>query len=440
MLQIVLITLNRTIMKDLVSWKNKSNRKPLILQGARQVGKTWIMKEFGRQNYKYVAYVNMDHNAHMQESFTKDFDVNRILEDIGIETHTKIIAGETLIILDEIQEIPLALGSLKYFCENAPEYHIIAAGSLLGVALHKGISYPVGKVNLMTMYPLSYKEFLEAIGEQKLAECANQLHFDKHQTFREKYIACLKKYYYIGGMPEAVMTYIQEKDYDEVRNVQKTILHLYESDFSKHIESKTELERTRMVWNSVPMQLAKENKKFFFGKIRKGARSAEFEVSIQWLIDCGLLHKVYCVEKPGMPLKAYADFSSYKLFMLDVGLLGAMSDLDSESLLEGNRIFTEFKGALAEQYVHQQIVCTTPYIPYYYSNQKSRNEIDFLLQIKSNVIPIEVKAEENLRSKSLRAYVDKFEPAYAIRVSIGGYREQDWLINIPLWGVSALGK
>lgn len=440
MWQIVLITLNRTIMKDLVSWKNKSNRKPLILQGARQVGKTWIMKEFGRQNYKYVAYVNMDHNAHMQESFTKDFDVNRILEDIGIETHTKIIAGETLIILDEIQEIPLALSSLKYFCENAPEYHIIAAGSLLGVALHKGISYPVGKVNLMTMYPLSYKEFLEAIGEQKLAECVNQLHFDKHQTFREKYIACLKKYYYIGGMPEAVMTYIQEKDYDEVRNVQKTILHLYESDFSKHIESKIELERTRMVWNSVPMQLAKENKKFFFGKIRKGARSAEFEVSIQWLIDCGLLHKVYCVEKPGMPLKAYTNFSSYKLFMLDVGLLGAMSDLDSESLLEGNRIFTEFKGALAEQYVHQQIVCTTPYIPYYYSNQKSRNEIDFLLQIKSNVIPIEVKAEENLRSKSLRAYVDKFEPAYAIRVSMGGYREQDWLINIPLWGVSALGK
>lgn len=432
--------MNRTIMKDLVSWKNKSNRKPLILQGARQVGKTWIMKEFGRQNYKYVAYVNMDHNAHMQESFTKDFDVNRILEDIGIETHTKIIAGETLIILDEIQEIPLALSSLKYFCENAPEYHIIAAGSLLGVALHKGISYPVGKVNLMTMYPLSYKEFLEAIGEQKLAECVNQLHSDKHQTFREKYIACLKKYYYIGGMPEAVMTYIQEKDYDEVRNVQKTILHLYQNDFSKHIESKTELERTRMVWNSVPMQLAKENKKFFFGKIRKGARSAEFEVSIQWLIDCGLLHKVYCVEKPGMPLKAYTDFSSYKLFMLDVGLLGAMSDLDSESLLEGNRIFTEFKGALAEQYVHQQIVCTTPYIPYYYSNQKSRNEIDFLLQIKSNVIPIEVKAEENLRSKSLRAYVDKFEPAYAIRVSMGGYREQDWLINIPLWGVSALGK
>lgn len=430
--------MNRTIMKDLISWKNKKNRKPLILQGARQVGKTWIMKEFGKQNYKYVAYVNMDHNVHMQDSFTKDFDVNRILEDIGIETHTRIIAGQTLIILDEIQEIPLALSSLKYFCENAPEYHIIAAGSLLGVALHKGISYPVGKVNLLTMYPLSYKEFLEAIGEEQLAEYVDQPGSDKLTTFREKYISCLKKYYFIGGMPEAVMTYIQERDYDEVRNVQNTILRLYESDFSKHIESKTELERTRMVWNSVPMQRAKENKKFFFGQIKKGARSADFEVAIQWLVDCGLIYKVYCVEKPGMPLKAYTDFSSYKLFMLDVGLLGAMTDLDAESLLEGNRIFVEFKGALAEQYVHQQIVSTTQYIPYYYSNVKSRNEIDFLLQIKSKVIPIEVKAEENLRSKSLKAYVDKFEPVYAIRTSMSNYRKQDWLINIPLWGVSGI--
>ncbi len=430
--------MNRTIMNDLILWKKKKNRKPLILQGARQVGKTWIMKEFGRQNYKYVAYVNMDHNVHMQESFEKDFDVNRILEDIGIETHTKIIPEETLIILDEIQEIPIALSSLKYFCENAPEYHIIAAGSLLGVAMHKGISYPVGKVNLLTMYPLSYQEFLEAIGEEKLAEYINQPDSDKNNTFREKYISYLKKYYYIGGMPEAVMTYLQEKDYEEVRNVQKTILSLYESDFSKHIESKTELERTRMVWNSVPMQLAKENKKFFFGQIKKGARSAEFEVSIQWLIDCGLVYKVYCVEKPGMPLKAYTNFSSYKLFMLDVGLLGAMTDLDVNSLLEGNRIFMEFKGALAEQYVHQQIISTTKYIPYYYSNAQSRNEIDFLIQMKSDVVPVEVKAEENLKSKSLKAYVEKFKPAYAIRVSMSDYCEQDWLVNIPLWSISGI--
>ncbi len=430
--------MKRTIMKELVLWKDKMNRKPLILQGARQVGKTWVMKEFGRQNYKYVAYVNMDHNVHMKESFEKDFDVFRILEDIGIETHTKILPGETLIILDEIQEIPIALSCMKYFCENAPEYHIIAAGSLLGVALHKGISYPVGKVNLLTMYPLSFKEFLEAVGEERLADYVDTYDSEKNVTFKDKYVEYLKKYYYIGGMPEVVLTYIEERDYDEVRNVQKTILQLYESDFSKHIESKTELERTRMVWNSVPMQLAKENKKFFFGQIKKGARSAEFEVSIQWLIDCGLVYKVYCVEKPGMPLKAYTDFSSYKLFTLDIGLLGAMTDLDSESLLEGNRIFVEFKGALAEQYVHQQIVSTTKYVPYYYSNQKSRNEIDFLIQKKGNVIPIEVKAEENLKSKSLKAYTDKFNPEYAIRFSMSNYREQEWVINIPLWNVSGI--
>ena len=254
--------MHRTIMKNLVLWKNKPDRKPLILQGARQVGKTWIMKEFGRQNYKYVAYVNMDHNVHMQDSFAKDFDVDRILEDIGIETHTKIVAGETLIILDEIQEVPPALSCLKYFCENASDYHVIAAGSLLGVAMHKGISYPVGKVNLLTMYPLSFKEFLEAIGEEQLAEYVDHPKSDKLVTFRDKYVANLKKYYFIGGMPEVVMTYLQDRDYDEVREVQNTILQLYESDFSKHIESKTELERTRMVWNSVPMQLAKENKIF----------------------------------------------------------------------------------------------------------------------------------------------------------------------------------
>ena len=290
------------------------------------------------------------------------------------------------------------------------------------------------------MYPLSFKEFLEAIGEEQLAEYVDHPKSDKLVTFRDKYVANLKKYYFIGGMPEVVMTYLQDRDYDEVREVQNTILQLYESDFSKHIESKTELERTRMVWNSVPMQLAKENKKFFFGQIKKGARSADFEVSIQWLIDCGLLYKVYCVEKPGMPLKAYTDFSSYKLFMVDVGLLGAMAELDAESLLEGNRIFVEFKGAMAEQYVHQQLVSTTAYVPYYYSNVKSRNEIDFLIQIKGAVIPIEVKAEENLQSKSLKAYVDKFKPEYAIRTSMKDYREQDWLINMPLWCVSGLSE
>ena len=430
--------MKRNIMSDLIRWKNKANRKPLILQGARQVGKTWIMREFGKLHYKYVAYVNMDHNFRMKESFEKDFNIDRILEDIGIETGTKIIAGETLIILDEIQEIPVALTCLKYFCENAPEQHIIAAGSLLGVAMHRGISYPVGKVNILTLHPLSFREFLYAVGEEKLSEFVDCITSDKNVTFRDKYVEFLKKYYYIGGMPEAVMTYLREKNYGEVREVQKEILNLYENDFSKHIESKTELERTRMVWNSVPVQLAKENKKFFFGKIKKGARSSEFEVSIQWLSDCGLVYKVFCVSKPGMPLKAYSDFSAYKLFMIDVGLLGAMTDLDAISILEGNRIFSEFKGALAEQYVHQQIVSETEYVPYYYSNEKSRNEIDFLLQIKSAIVPVEVKAEENLRSKSLKAFVDKFEPEKAVRFSMSSYREQDWLTNIPLWNVPGI--
>lgn len=430
--------MKRKIMQDLLKWKEKPNRKPLILQGARQVGKTWIMKEFGRQNYPYVAYVNLDHNLHMQESFQKDFDVQRILEDIGIETHTRIRPNETLIILDEIQEIPLALSCMKYFCENAPEYHIIAAGSLLGVAMHKGISYPVGKVNLLNMYPLSFQEFLAAAGEPELAAAIGDLASDKINTFKDTYTNFLKRYYYIGGMPEAVMSYLAEKDYDEVREIQKNILQLYESDFSKHIENRTELERTRMLWNSLPMQLAKENKKFFFGQIKKGARASDFEISIQWLLDCGLIHKVYAVEKPGMPLKAYTDFSAYKLFMADIGLLGAMSGLDAESILEGNRIFTEFKGALAEQYVLQQLISTTPYIPYYYSNPKSRNEIDFLIQKKSEVIPIEVKAEENVHSKSLKAFVDKFHPGQAVRTSMNPYREQDWLVNIPLWNISAL--
>ena len=414
--------MHRTIMKNLVLWKNKPDRKPLILQGARQVGKTWIMKEFGRQNYKYVAYVNMDHNVHMQDSFAKDFDVDRILEDIGIETHTKIVAGETLIILDEIQEVPLALSCLKYFCENASDYHVMAAGSLLGVAMHKGISYPVGKVNLLTMYPLSFKEFLEAIGEEQLAEYVDHPKSDKLVTFRDKYVANLKKYYFIGGMPEVVMTYLQDRDYDEVREVQNTILQLYESDFSKHIESKTELERTRMVWNSVPMQLAKENKKFFFGQIKKGARSADFEVSIQWLIDCGLLYKVYCVEKPGMPLKAYTDFSSYKLFMVDVGLLGAMAELDAESLLEGNRIFVEFKGAMAEQYVHQQLVSTTAYVPYYCFNDAYESFYHgFLAGILSGMKGYIVKSNREGgtgRSDLFVKPVTRRKPAYVLEFKV----------------------
>lgn len=425
-------------MKELLLWKDKKNRKPLILQGARQVGKTWVMKEFGREAFEYTAYINMDNNDRMRMTFEQDFDVDRIIEELSIESGTKMIPGKTLIIMDEIQEVPKAISSLKYFCENAPEYHVIVAGSLLGVALHKGISYPVGKVDLLSMYPMTFVEFLNAVGEEKLAGYITDYTSSVHSVFADKYISYLKKYYYIGGMPEVVNSYIEEKDYSLVRTLQNSILQLYEQDFGKHIDNKTELERTRMVWNSIPMQLSKENKKFFFGKIKKGARSADYEVSIQWLIDCGLLYKVHCVNKPGMPLRAYKEFSAYKLFMVDVGLLGAMSNLDSRSILEGNKIFTEFKGALTEQYVHQQIVSSSDLELFYYSNESSTNEIDFLVQIESYIIPIEVKAEENLNSKSLKAFVDKYSPDKSIRLSMKGYIEQGWLINVPLWETSEI--
>lgn len=427
-------------MEDLCSWKNKKSRKPLILQGARQVGKTWIMKEFGKRYYKNVAYINLDENEQMKKSFDVDFDVKRIIEDITIVSGEKIEPEETLIIIDEVQESPKAITALKYFCENASEYHIIVAGSFLGVAMHKGISYPVGKVNILTMYPLSYYEFLLACGEDDLAKYVNKAENNKNQVFREKYIRYLKLYYYVGGMPEAVSCYVDDKDINEVRNIQKEIVSLYEKDFSKHIDNKSELERTRMVWDSIPLQLAKENKKFFFGQIKKGARSAQYEVSIQWLIDCGLCYKVHMVSKPAMPLKSYKEPQAYKLFMIDVGLLGAMSDLDINSILGDDELFVEFKGALTEQYVLQQIISTTEMVPYYYSNTNSRNEIDFLMQIKSDIVPIEVKAEENLKSKSLKAYIDKYDPKYAIRFSMKDYIKQEVIINIPLWNISAIGE
>ena len=431
--------MERSIMKSLEVWKNKKNRKPLILQGARQVGKTWVMKEFGDRYYKSVAYVNLDANVSIKNSFEIDYDVARIIEDIEIETKTKIIPEETLIILDEIQEVPKAITALKYFCENAPQYHIIVAGSFLGVAINKGTSYPVGKVNILKLYPMSFVEFLCANGEEQLAQYAKNYESDKNITFKEKYIRYLKSYYFVGGMPEAVKSFVENKDYGEVRAIQNEILTLYENDFSKHIDNRSELERTRMVWNSIPVQLAKENKKFFFGQIKKGARSAEYEISIQWLIDCGLLYKVYCVNKLGMPLKSYRELNAYKLFTLDVGLLGAMSELDVKSLLEGNRVFVEFKGAMSEQYVLQQLL-TTEYTPYYYSNEQSRNEIDFLIQVNSDIVPIEVKTEENVHSKSLRAFMDKFKSEYAIRFSMNNYIKQNKIINIPLWNVSGIDK
>ena len=422
-------------MEKLVSWKSKKNRKPMILKGARQVGKTWLMKEFGKRYFKYTAYVNFDNNRHMKDVFDSDYDIERILMAVNIASGTKIVPGETLIIFDEIQENPKAIASLKYFCENAPEYDIIAAGSLLGVAIHKGVSFPVGKVDTLELNPLSFREFLYAVGEEGLVHLIDTKNTDLMKSYREKNIDWLKKYYYIGGMPEVVASFTNNKDFAEVRYLQKRIIEMYEDDFSKHT-TEQELPRIRMVWNSIPMQLAKENKKFFFGKIKEGARAKDFEIAIEWLQDCGLIKKVYNLSKPAMPLKAYIEFSAFKLYLLDVGLLGALSELDAISILDGNAVFVEFKGALTEQYVHQQLVADTEYTPYYFTETKSEGEIDFVIQKGKNIIPIEVKAEENLRAKSLRVYCDKYTPELAIRTSMSDYREQDWMINVPLWMIA----
>lgn len=427
----------RFAMKKLQNWKEKDNRKPLIIMGARQVGKTWLMKEFGKNFYKKVAYVSFYNNKRMNDVFQIDFDIKRILMNLNIETGVAITPEDTLIILDEIQEAPKVLESLKYFCEEAPEYHIVAAGSLLGVAIHDGMSYPVGKVDILDLYPFNFREFLFAMDEGTLSEALDTKDYTLIDNFSDKYLFWLKNYYYVGGMPAVVDAFRMHKDYGEVRQIQNDIVRQYEGDFGKHIGSHT-LPRIRMVWDSIPIQLAKENKKFFFGQIKKGARSSEYEIAIQWLIDCGLVYKVSRVNEPRMPLKAYKSMNAYKLFVIDVGLLGAMSELEAESILEGNDIFIEFKGALSEQYVLQQLISDTEYTPYYYGTEKATFEQDFLIQKGKNIIPIEVKAETNIHSQSLRAYCDKYHPERAVRFSALKYMNQEWMENIPLYAVCNL--
>lgn len=429
--------MKRYAMRKLVEWKNRSNRKPLILKGARQVGKTWLMKEFGRQHFAKVAYVTFYNNQRMKRIFDDDYDIERIIMNINIETKLEVTPSDTLIIFDEIQEAPRALESLKYFCENAPEYAVIAAGSLLGVAIHQGVSYPVGKVDVLDLHPMSFCEFLEAMHEEQLAALIADKKYSLMSDFSSKYIFWLKNYYYVGGMPEIVQYFAEHRDYQEVRRMQKGILDQYEDDFGKHAGN-TELARIRMVWNSIPMQLAKENKKFFFGQIKTGARMKDFEVAIEWLLDCGLITKVYRVNKPAIPLKAYIDFTAFKLFLLDVGLLGALSDLDAESILEGNEIFVEFKGALTEQYVLQELVAETEYTPYYYATEKASFEMDYMIQKGKNIVPIKVKAETNQKAKSLKAYCQKYEPEYAVRISMKNYQEEEWVTNLPLYAARTI--
>lgn len=427
----------RSAIKKLKEWKNKEDRKPMILMGARQVGKTWIMKEFGKNEYAKVAYISFYNNERMNDVFDMDFDIDRIIMNLNIESGVSITPNDTLIILDEIQNAPKALESLKYFCEDANEYHVIAAGSLLGVAVHENVSFPVGKVDMLDLYPFSFREFLLAMDEKSLVMALDSKDFSIIDNFSDKFLFWLKNYYYIGGMPAVVDSFRRNKDYVKTRQIQKDILRQYEQDFGKHVDAKN-LPRIRMVWQSIPIQLAKENKKFFFGQIKKGARSSDFEIAIQWLMDSGLIYKVNRVNEPHMPLKAYINMSAYKLFILDIGLLGALSDLPAKTILEKDEIFVEFKGAFTEQYVLQQLICNTQYTPYYYGTDKSTFEQDFMIQMEDRIVPIEVKAEGNVYSQSLKAYCEKYHPKKAVRFSTLKYVDQGWMVNIPLYAISTL--
>lgn len=426
----------RYAIEELYAWKKRKNRKPLIIEGARQVGKTWLMKEFGKQAYAKTVYINFDSNPRMSRLFESDLDIDRIITGIELYSDKKIDAENTLIIFDEVQEVPRALSSLKYFYENAPEYHIICAGSLLGIALHRGTSFPVGKVDFISLYPLSYKEFLLALGKEKYCELIESKNTDMLSAFREDYMDALKQYYFVGGMPEVVLNFSENRDFKEARRIQSRILEAYEQDFSKHAPNDI-VPKLRLLWNSIPSQLAKENKKFIYGLVREGGRAKDYETAIMWLTDCGLVHKVQRVNSGNLPLKAYEDMKAFKLFVLDVGLLGCMVGLSPKVLLDGNVMFVEFKGALTEQYVLQQLIADADNKIYYYNNDTNTCEVDFVVDTGEEIIPIEVKAEVNLRAKSLKSFKDKYKPEHAVRTSMSDYKKEEWLTNVPLYAIDS---
>ncbi|MPL93337.1 hypothetical protein SDC9_39463 [bioreactor metagenome] len=431
--------MKRIAYEGLLKWKSKQNRKPLLIKGARQVGKTWLMKEFGKNEYESVAYINFEKATQLANLFEADFDIPRILRSVQLITGIVPKPGETLIIFDEIQSVKRGLLSLKYFYEDAPEYHIIAAGSLLGLSIHKDDSFPVGKVDFLELYPLSYEEFIVALGKNSLLDALHRRDWELTKAFKSNYIELLKQYYYIGGMPEVVKSFIQNNDYNEVREIQNSILESYNNDFSKH--SPIEIgPRIKMIWNSIPSQLAKENRKFIYGAVKSGGRAKEFEVAIMWLEDAGLIHKISRVSNASLPLEGFVDIGAFKLFMVDIGLLGAKSGLDAKTIIEGNTIFGQYKGALTEQYVLQQLKCSTGIEIYYWSSEQGIAEIDFLIQTGGKVLPIEVKAQENLKAKSLKSFRDKFHPELSLRTSMSDFREEETLTNLPLYGISLINS
>ncbi|WP_373129333.1 ATP-binding protein [Dielma fastidiosa] len=427
----------RTAIEQLIEWKANERRKPLIIRGARQVGKTWLMKEFGDSSYEKVVYVNFDNNEQMRNLFEGSLEISRLITGLELYAGHKIDSDNTLLIFDEVQEVPKALTSLKYFNEQAPQYQIICAGSLLGVALHEGTSFPVGKVEFMDLYPLSFVEFMIAMNKSQYVDLLQDGNFDMAVTFKQDFIDILKYYYYVGGMPEAVQAFVDRRDFNEVREIQQNILTAYEQDFSKHAPNET-VPRIRILWNSIAAQLAKENKKFIYGLIKEGARAKEFELALLWLTDCGLVHKVHRVSAPNLPLKAYEDLKAFKLFLVDIGLLSCMVGLQQKVLLDGNELFKEFKGALTEQYVLQQLKTIKGLNVYYWTAERGSAEVDFIIDNGSNVIPIEVKAEQNLKAKSLKVYQEKYQPKIAVRTSMADYKKEERLLNLPLWAISKI--
>ena len=428
--------MKRKLYNALIEWKNDPDRKPLVLEGARQVGKTWLLKEFGKNEYQNLVYVNFHDDPEAQEIFRVDLKVDRIMYLLESITNQKITAGKTLIFMDEIQEAYRGLDSLKYFCENAREQHVVVAGSLLGTTHRKGESYPVGKVNLLTLYPMTFEEFLWAKGEEKIDEMLARADWEMLQILDSKVQELLRQYYYVGGMPEAVLQYTTKGDVNKVRRIHEEILRTYDNDFAKHAGDETE--RIRMVWESIPNQLAKENKKFIYGAVKEGGRARDFEIAIEWLVRAGLVYKIRRCKNPEMPLKFYEDFDAFKLYLLDVGLLGAMSKASPRLMLINNGVFTEFKGAFTENYVLEQLKSMDGLDAYYFSKDNSTQEVDFLVQTAERVIPIEVKAEENVKSKSLKQFVtvDHAEKNLkGLRCSMKPYIDQDWMENIPLYGV-----
>ncbi len=427
--------MERILFNKLSAWKGAKNRKPLIIQGARQVGKTWLMKAFGTKEFQQVIYLNFESSERLKNMFVADFNIDRIIAVIEIESNQKIDTQNCLLIFDEIQEAEKGLTALKYFYEQAPEYYIVAAGSLLGISMQKNNSFPVGKVDFLQLFPMSFIEFLDNSGEAMLAKQLTDKNWTVLETFHEKLVEQLRLYYFIGGMPEVIADYIENKNLETVRAIQKKIIIGYENDFAKHAPNEI-VPKIKMVWQSLISQLSKENRKFIYGQIKKGARAKDFEAAINWLADAGLVLKVNRIEKPTLPLNAYADFDAFKLFLLDIGLLNAIGNVDQKILLEKNNILTEFKGALTEQFVCQQLKIKKEI--YYWSIANTTAEIDFVLQDKNEIIPIEVKAEENLKSKSLKVYVEKFSPKIAIRTSMSKYRVESWLTNIPLYAIGEI--